>query len=308
MECQGFLNCLYSFFGVIPGAVASALCVGIFTLAGIALTSRDARKRLRIQLTHEAGEKARDREHAADGKREERQAQLRREVFMDAFDGVTTAIQALARFVDLNAPMVAATEALVAAGSKVARVRAIGTHTTVLALTNLTSAIAVANIALVAKRALLDGKARHFSDVGFSLNQQRSDSNRWFEMQSQMLIQGPIPPDRFDYIQKKIELHRNEESRLVSLKMEIEKSIGVDTLGMARLLIEQQRLVSRAAVEANMAMRQELGFSGELEETIRVSLANQDEAGRAALVEYIASIESSLGLVEHASIAPGQAA
>jgi hypothetical protein len=44
-------------------------------------------------------------------------------------------------------------------------------------------------------------------------------------------------------------------------------------------------------------MRQELGFSGELEDVVRTSLANQDEAGRSALSEYVTLIEANLGVV-----------
>ncbi|TCG04616.1 hypothetical protein BZM27_39645 [Paraburkholderia steynii] len=48
MECQGFLGCMFVFFDKIPAAVISALCAAIAALAGVALTSRDARKRLKF--------------------------------------------------------------------------------------------------------------------------------------------------------------------------------------------------------------------------------------------------------------------
>jgi hypothetical protein len=194
--------------------------------------------------------------------------------------------------------MAAATEALAAAGAKIARVRAIGSHSTVLALTDLTSAIAVANIALVSKRSVIDGKVRHMLNVDGIVARQKSDSDRWLDMQSQMLVQGPLPQERFDYIQGKIEIHRNEANRLASLKAEIEKEIGLDTLALVRILMEQQITVGRAAVEANMAMRQELGFSGELEDIVRASFDRQDDAGRAALSEFVTSVEASLGKPE----------
>ncbi|TCG04615.1 hypothetical protein BZM27_39640 [Paraburkholderia steynii] len=190
--------------------------------------------------------------------------------------------------------MASATEALAASGARIARVRAIGRPSTVLALTELTSAISVANIALVSKRAILDGKMRHMLDVDTSVNRQKSDSDRWFDMQSQMLVQGPIPQERFDYMQHRIELHRNEANRLAAHKAEVETLIGRETLALIRTLMDQQRIVGQAAIEANMAMRQELGFSSDREEVVRTSLSNQDEAGRDALGEYVTSIEASL--------------
>jgi hypothetical protein len=193
--------------------------------------------------------------------------------------------------------MATATEMLALAGAKIARVRAIGSHSTVVALTNLTSAIAVANIALVARRAVIDGKVRHMLGVDANAARQNSDHDRWLDMQSQMLVQGPMPQDRFDFIQNRIELHRNQAIRLAAQKAELERAIGVETLALIRLLIEQQRIVGLAAVDANLAMRQELGFSGELEDVVRTSLANQDEAGRSALSEYVTLIEANLGVV-----------
>lgn len=294
MVCSGFISCVYSLFDSIPAAVGSALCAAIATLAGVAFTGRDARKRLKIQLDHDAREKMRDREHGAEGKREERQSQIRREIFMDAFDGVTTSIQSLARLCDLNTPMASASTAIADAGSKIARLRAIGNHSTVLALTNLTSTITVANVTLVGKRAIIDGKTRHMLSIDSNASRQNADHDRWLDMQSQMLVQGPIPQDRFNFIQNRIEFHRNEAKRLATLRAEIERGIGVETLALIRLLVEQQRFIATAAVEANMAMRQELGFSGELEDVVRTALENQDEAGRNALSEHVKTVEASL--------------
>src|SRR5262249_37308423 len=152
----------------------------------------------------------------------------------------------------------------------------------------------VANIALVSKRSIIDGKVRHMIEVSSLLDLQRNDGAKWFEMQSQMLVQGPMPPDRFDYIQKRIEFHRNEATKLALLKSEIEKAIQFDTLDIAKSAIEQQRLVLQHAIEANLAMRHELGFSGDRESEVRDAFERQDEAGRAALVEYIAAVEKSL--------------
>jgi hypothetical protein len=124
-------------------AAAVALAVGLLTYRGVKLSNREATKRLRDQLSHDASQQARNREHSShkaelDRQHESLEAQkerlttLRREVYLVAVPELIRAQGFLARLPQLNLSDHAQLSAIEGLAAAVGKVAVVGSQPTAL--------------------------------------------------------------------------------------------------------------------------------------------------------------------------------
>ena len=81
--------------GTVLAAVPATIWAAIIAVSGVLISNRHSRKRLQIQLNHEAEQRDRDRLMT-----------LRKDVFLKAADGISQGSAALGGLLDLSVPNV----------------------------------------------------------------------------------------------------------------------------------------------------------------------------------------------------------
>ena len=144
-----------SFIESIPPAFYGVLIGSLLTIIGVVLTNISNTKRLKIQ-----------HEHERELRNTERDLNMRREIYMDAMEAISSGITAISRFSELNETPVTLMQSYSDLSPKVSKVTIVGNNETIEALSSFNLELNAAFLRMGAKREKFDRKLRESELIG----------------------------------------------------------------------------------------------------------------------------------------------
>lgn len=181
-----------SIFESIPSAFYGVFIGSLLTIIGVVLTNMSNTKRLRIQHEHERALRS-----------EERDLNMRREIYMDAMEALSTGITAIGRFSELSETPEALMQSYTSLSAKVGKVTIVGQNETIEALANFQLELNGAFLRLGAQRDIFDKKMQKTQALEAEISSLEGQINQL----STQIIQAKIDQDhqRIDRLQTEID-------------------------------------------------------------------------------------------------------
>ena len=192
----------------LPPAFYGVLIGSLLTIIGVALTNLSNTKQMRIQHEHERTLRSK-----------ERNLNLRREIYMDAMEALSTGITAIGRFSELNETPEALMQSYTSLSANVGKVTIVGHNETIEALANFQLELNGAFLRLSAQRDIFDAKLRKSQTIETKISALEEQLNRF----SNQLIQSKIDQEHARSEQLQTEIERLEDA-LTTLRSENEQS------------------------------------------------------------------------------------
>jgi len=240
MDFTAFLDQIHpAFYGVIFGS--------FLTIIGVVLTNRSNTKRLRLQ-----------HEHERDLRNKERDLNMRRQVYMDAMESISTGITAISRFSDLDESPDALMQSYASSSSKESRVMIVGTNETIQALASFNVELNGAFLRLSSKREKFDAihKRNQQLEDEIDLIDQRMDEIYALRSENSKIAESAmdgqnIPSEYHILEEKRTSLQEEYEvlsSQLVPLIQNLVRD-SIDELGRLNQLLVPIVACMRAELE-----------------------------------------------------------
>jgi len=140
---------IISFIENIPPAFYGVLIGSMLTIIGVVLTNLSNTNQLRLQYEHER-----------QLQNKERDLNMRREIYMDAMEGISAGITAVSRFAELNETPEALMKSFTSLSANVCKVTIVGQNETIEALANFQLELNGAFLRVSAKRDQFDAYLR----------------------------------------------------------------------------------------------------------------------------------------------------
>ena len=192
----------------LPPAFYGVLIGSLLTIIGVALTNLSNTKQMRLQHEHERTLRSK-----------ERNLNLRREIYMDAMEALSTGITAIGRFSELNETPEALMQSYTSLSANVGKVTIVGHNETIEALANFQLELNGAFLRLSAQRDIFDAKLRKSQTIETKISALEEQLNRF----SNQLIQSKIDQEHARSEQLQTEIERLEDA-LTTLRSENEQS------------------------------------------------------------------------------------
>lgn len=245
-----------TFWGVLIGS--------FFSLGGVVLTNRANDKRLIQQLSNDRELKTRERELS-----------LRKEVFMDAADAVSTGINAVGKFANLDVPDDKLTSSFLEKSSAIAKVYVISQTGTVKAVDSMIRELNAIYMRLMAKRIPLMAHKQRIEIMQKQIKGFEQERDRMLEMMKQYNISGESDSRKWSMIGQNYTFEATRIDETIKEQSKCAIQLTSDQIAFMRDCIEETKKLNRLLIPVIKAVRNELempfdeiGYASVIEENI----------------------------------------
>lgn len=184
-----------TFWGIVVGS--------FFTIIGVVITNASNIKRLRIQQDYEREMKSREYDLG-----------LRKEVYLQAMEAISTGMTAIGRFGELNIPHQDLMLAYMEKSHAIAKVSIIGNKETIEAMVDFNQALIGAFLRLSSRRENLDLLQQQLSAIEQQITDANQDYNHLISRLRDDQVSGQLNPGQIEMLQGHIEQVKMQKSHL----------------------------------------------------------------------------------------------
>jgi hypothetical protein len=238
------------FLDEISPTVLGIMVGSLFTIIGVVLTNAANTRRLRLQHEHERQMESKDRD-----------ANLRRDTYLDAFEAISAGMVDVGRFGELNISQQELMQSYTDKSPAIAKVSIVGKDETIKAVADFNRELTGNFLRLGAKRQSLENSWKRFAVIEEKINQATREKERLQSLMDEYKIQGNQGDVQWNLLKHKYE---NEEGKIDQLMAE-EEELTVQFMP-AQLSLIQQSLQEIASLDQLLTrvislMRAELELS-----------------------------------------------
>jgi hypothetical protein len=278
----------------VPNVVWSGIVGSLITVVGVLTTNLGLSRRHKQQLKHTADENALKRTHDASESALDRKMKLRRDVFIPAIEAVYTAGSAIGSMADPSVPRSVIQARIVDAIGLISKVNAVASLETVAAAGVLLQQLMAVNIDLSLKRAAIEAAYGQEQANGKTVIRAIEDHGRWVQVQTSMLFEGPVRPEKWSFVNNQIAFQQGLVDEWTVKRAASFRELQNAQLAFLRAMAEFQPKLTEPSVTASIALRTELGMLEDNRDELRGILTENAERARKALDEAIDRIEEGL--------------
>ena len=271
------------FLGQVPAAFWGVICGSFFSILGVALTNRASTDRLEIQFAHERRLKTKERELA-----------LKKEIFLEAAEAVSVALNAITNIADLNMPNEKVMEEYRKKAPAFAKIQLVGSTQTVEALLEFTGDWSAKTLSLFAIRhkLMLERNAIGALDSQNLLFSKEAD--RYLELQKQYNLSLTNDPQKWHVLQSGFDFEQQRSVDGNNTRQALAGKLGAKHLQLIGSCSQAVIDISPLIVPLLIAAREELElpFNGEIYKgNVEKSLSKQ----RLRMEQYLGEVASAFG-------------
>lgn len=251
------------------------------TLLGVWQTNRGNTRRLREQLQHDADQRRIDREQG-----------IRKEIYLDAAEAISTGLTSIPAFANLDISDPEIMARYIDRAPAVAKVHVIANVRTAAAVERLTREIAAAAARLLIKRLPVKFAKSALTSVENALATFEKERGRWVEMMRQENLAGR-DENRWKWITHNFEFEQGRVKQATSERDKLRPELIRKHLDLLEECVRESVALQEFLVPALLAIRDELGFAADEPEMRRVFA--EGAAGNAATLKKLAEELRALG-------------
>jgi hypothetical protein len=278
----------------VPNVVWSGIVGSLITVVGVLTTNLGLSRRHKQQLKHTADENALKRMHDAAESALDRRMKLRRDVYIPAIEAVHAAMSSLGLMADPSVPRSAIQAKIVDAVGLISKVNAVASLETVGAAGMLLQQLMTANMDLSLKRGPIEAAYAQEQANGNTVTRAVEDHGRWVQVQTSMLFDGPVPPEKWSFLKSQIAFQQKLVDEWTGKRAASFRDLQIAQLAFLKAMAASQSKLTDASVTTSIALRTELGMSEDSRDQLRGILTENGERARKALEETIERIEEGL--------------
>ncbi|MFZ0829391.1 MAG: hypothetical protein WAO02_18430 [Verrucomicrobiia bacterium] len=274
------LNQLLAMVEKIPATFWGVVIGSFFSLGGIVIVNRANAQRLREQFEHDRQMQNRDRELS-----------LRKDIYLSAAEAVSTGINTIGRFADLEIPDNKLTEAYIDKSPAIAKVHLIAKERTAEAVTNLVGELSAAYLRLAAKRYPVIAQKSQISFLQQQIDSFSRERDRMLELMKQHNFEGSTDQHRWKFLEDTFGFEQSRINEATQQQAALLADFAAKQIQLMKECIAEVNRVSRLTAPVIASARAELempiderGFAQLIEQSIK-----KQEVNLAAFVKSIQS-------------------
>ena len=265
----------------IPDVVWAAVIASLLTICGVLVTNRGNRRALKEQLLHDAQQ--RDRE---------RNMELRRDVYLEATEAITTNHMVLMRLTNLEIPDSELGQQFSESAAAISKVSVIGSADTVRAVSELSTELGVRYLQLTAKRLPLIDRKDDIDILNEFIQKSSLEQDRLIELMKEMNLQGNPDERRLAAITRNFEFQQEQSEKYAVERDQLEQENRKELVQFTRDCVQASKDVGKYIVPAVRTVRKEMDLPFE-EEEYRATLERSWKTTERSLSDFIDKIASS---------------
>lgn len=263
-----------SFWGVVVGS--------LLALGGVVVSNRANDRRLRQQLAH-------DREI----RNRERELSLRKDIYLAAAEAISTGINSLGSFANLDIPNDKLTAAYIDKSPSIAKVHVIALKDTAKAIAKLVGELGAAYLRLFAARLPLLAEKQRIAVLKDSMDAFGRERDRMLELMKQYNLSGEKDPRKWDILEKNFNFEQQRINAAIKEHDGLSSAMYLKQIDLMTECINETTKLSRLIVPVLVAVRAELDIPLDEESYVAVmeeSILHQ----KSAVAEFIKQVQSSV--------------
>ncbi|MBU9573489.1 hypothetical protein KTE35_13560 [Burkholderia multivorans] len=271
----------HSSLTAIPDAVWSGIVGSLITVLGVLITNLGLSRRHTQQLDHDTRQKAIERE-----------MELRRDIYIPAIESISLAFTTMGSMSDPAVLPAKVTDSYSEMVAKTSKASAIGNHDTVTALGSLADAMRLMfTQLLVSRQPLLDAHGQMVADNSI-VERAIGDHGRWVQMQTELLFQGPLDPQKASFLETQINFTQQQINHWTARREASALRLSAAQIEFLKALLQFQPDVARKVIAAITAIRAEFSIVGDNPAAFQHAYARNAANAERFLAEMIAKFEA----------------
>jgi hypothetical protein len=266
----------------IPDVVWSAVIASVLTLSGVLVSNHSNTNRLKIQLRHDAEQKA-----------AERTAVLRREVYLRATEELTKANSYLASLPQADLTQTNAAQGLQGFFAEAAKLQLVAEPQTALLVNQLVADYGELLLKLLARLGPLQRARIDITICNGLYEQSQSEIKRLLAEMAKFNEGLQTNHAVFEVLQESYNFHQEQAQRYSSERAEHWNVFNKGNLEFCRDLAHEMQHLSELQIPVLVAIRQDLGLTGELD-TFREQMQANSDRMKKQLDELINALQEGL--------------
>ena len=259
-----------TFWGIVVGS--------LFTIIGVVITNASNIKRLRIQQDYEREMKAREYDLG-----------LRKEVYLQAMEAISTGMTAIGRFGELNIPHQELMRAYMDRSHAIAKVSIIGHKETIEAMVDFNQALIGAFVHLSSRRENVDLLQKQLSDI----EQQAANANQEFDQLMSRLreneVTGQLNSAQIEMLNGHVEQVKYRQSTLHQSEEELSNQLMPEIMQLVAQSIKELAPLDNKLAKVIGLIRNELDLPFDEEHYLKIM-----NAGHEKMMAYLKEITSDI--------------
>ena len=249
------MSAFVSLLSAVPATVWSGIIGAILALSGVLLSNRGNTSRLRIQLKHDAAEKAR-----------ERTAALRREVYLRAIEELVKANSHLAGLPNLEPTKVNIGDGLQGFFAAAARLQLVAEPKTALLVNRLVGQYGELLFELLAQLQPAHAAQSDIQIAGHHYTLAQAEVTRILSEMAKLNESGKPDPDVFRALQSSFAFQQSKCENFAVDRGAAWSRFNAANVAFQRMLLAKLRDLTSQQVPVMIELRRDLGLEGELDE------------------------------------------
>lgn len=271
-----------SFLRSVPDVVWSGVIAAALTLSGVLISNWGNTNRLKLQLRHDAGQKA-----------AERTAQFRREVYLRAAEELTKANTCLASLPQADLTQTNAAMRLQGFFAEAAKLQLVAEPHTALLVNQLVAEYGELLLKLLSIIMPLQRARTDIAICNDLYNQAQSEVKRVLAEMTKFNEQAQTNSAVLDALQRSFAFHQSQSEKYSRQRTEHWKEFNEGNIAFCRGLAIEMKRLGELQIPVLIAIRQDLGLTGELE-TFKAQMQTNADRMTTQLDALIKALEEGL--------------
>ncbi|MGH9428465.1 MAG: hypothetical protein ACRD2L_19435, partial [Terriglobia bacterium] len=247
------------------------------------VTNRGHEKRLRRQL-----------EHGREQKRLEREMSLRKAVYLEAAEAVTSSLAAFGRLADLSVPQDDLAKQFSEMTRALAKVQIIGSSATLSAVSIFSTEATSAVLELTLARQPLLGKQGQLTMMDDQIKSSGEERDRMVQLMKQLNFEGDRDTNRWQFLKDTFEYEQKRVGETLAEQAKVRSEFWKEWLDYAQRCYETSTGISQLLVPAMRSVREELGLPFDAEAYRKRVEASQQRQNQ-AMSEFFRRVQGLQG-------------
>lgn len=238
---------LLNLIGQLPAAFWSAIVAALLTLAGVAISNRAQRQQVLLRLEHERVLS-----------RQQREMQLRKEVYLAAAEAVAEGLNLIPRLADLNVPSEKLGEKYAEKSAAISKFHVVASEGTTKALAQLTSELSATYFRLLVKRFPLVMEKQQLAFLEQQLDEFGRERDRMVMLMKEGNLDGSLDSRRMAVLERNFEFEQKRVDETLQRQKSLHKVHYQNQLDYLLECLRATRGISILVVPLVASVRREL--------------------------------------------------
>lgn len=234
---------------IVPDVVWSGLLASAMTLGGVLMSNRSNTTRLRIQLTHDATEKAK-----------ERTGKLRQDVLLQTAEAFGRANRFLSSLPTADITKINISEEMQGLFTVVAKLQLVAEPSTALVVNELSASYGTALLRLLSATTPLRDSRTAMEIATKFYEKENQEIDRYLSLTTEMIDSGEIDKNKYNLFESRINFHQEQANLHEENRQKAFAKNHSQYLEFIKVLVSELKPISTQYVDALIAIRADLGL------------------------------------------------